>query len=158
MKIFHQLRWKLTLSYTLVTVGALLVITLVLGGILLIRIFEAESTQPPGYDPEGYVAGFMDLENDTTSYLYYCQVLSQTPQDLQLVSRMLTKLKAVFATSDLFRIGQVIVRASTVGDLRVAVFKPDGTLLGASFPNRFGETVQGCHGGSNGFKALVHRA
>ena len=43
MKIFRQLRWKLTLSYTLVTVGALLVITLVLGGILLIRIFEAPS-------------------------------------------------------------------------------------------------------------------
>jgi len=135
MKIFRQLRWKLTLSYTLVTVGALLVITLVLGGILLIRIFEAESYQPPGYDPEGYVAGFMDIENETSSYLYYCQVLSQTPQDLELVNRMLTKLKAVFATSDLFHIGQVMVRASTIGDLRVAVFKPDGILLGASLPN-----------------------
>ena len=31
MKIFRQLRWKLTSSYTLVTVGALLVITLILG-------------------------------------------------------------------------------------------------------------------------------
>ncbi|NTU56401.1 MAG: hypothetical protein HGA79_09150, partial [Anaerolineales bacterium] len=135
MNIFRQLRWKLTLSYTLVTVGALLVITLVLGGILLIRIFEAESNQPPGYDPEGYIAGFMDLENETSSYLYYCQTLSQTPQDLNLVNRMLTKLQSEFARYELFRIGQVSVRASTIGDLRVAVFKPDGTLLGASLPN-----------------------
>ena len=135
MKIFHQLRWKLTLSYTLVTVGALLVITLVLGGILLIRIFEAPSYQPPGYDPEGYIAGFMDIENDTSSYLYYCQVLTQTPQDLKLVSRMLTKLKSVFAIYDMFQIGQVMIRASTIADLRVAAFKPDGTLLGAAPPD-----------------------
>ena len=135
MKIFRQLRWKLTLSYTLVTVGALLVITLVLGGILLIRIFEAESYQPPGYDPEGYMAGFMDVENETSSYLYYCQVLSQTPQDLELVNRMLTKMKSVFAFYDMFQIGQVMIRATTIADLRVAAFKPDGTLLGASLPN-----------------------
>ena len=135
MKIFRELRWKLTFSYTLVTVGALLVITLVLGGILLISIFEAESYQPPGYDPEGYMASFMDIENGTSSYLYYCQVLSQTPQDLKLVNRMLTKLKSVFATYDLFQIGQVMVRASTIADLRVAAFKPDGTLLGVSLPN-----------------------
>jgi signal transduction histidine kinase len=135
MNILRQLRWKMTLSYTLVTVGALLVITLVLGGILLIRIFEAPSNQPPGYDPEGYIEGFMDIENETASYLYYCQTLSQTPQDLKLVNRMLTKLKSVFAVYDLFQIGQVMVRASTIGDLRVAAFKPDGTLLGASPPD-----------------------
>jgi hypothetical protein len=39
MNIFRQLRWRLTLNYALVTVGTLLAITLVLGGILLIRIF-----------------------------------------------------------------------------------------------------------------------
>jgi hypothetical protein len=34
MNIFHQLRWKLTLSYTLVTVSALLVILGIMAGIL----------------------------------------------------------------------------------------------------------------------------
>jgi hypothetical protein len=92
MNLFRQLRWKLTLSYTLVTVGTLLVITLVLGGFLLIRIFEAERFYPPGYSPTGYIASFMDIENSTSSYLYYCQVLSQTPQDLNLINRMLAKL------------------------------------------------------------------
>ncbi len=135
MKIFRQLRWKLTLSYTLVTVGALLVITLLLGGILLIRIFEAPGYQPPGYDPEGYIESFMDTDNETSSYLYYCQILSQTPQDPELVSRMLTKLKSVFAVYDLFQVGQVMIRASTIADLRAAAFKSDGTLLGVSPPN-----------------------
>jgi signal transduction histidine kinase len=135
MNIFRQLRWKLTLSYTLVTVSTLLVITLVLGGILLIRIFKAESYMPPGYSPTGYIAGFMDTTNSTSSYLYYCQVLSQTPQDLNLVNRMLTKMKSVFATYELFRIGQVTVTASTIAELRVAIFRPDGTLLGTSVPD-----------------------
>src|SRR5512137_1736269 len=135
MKIFRQLRWKLTLSYTLVTVGALLVITLVLGGILLIRIFEAPSYQPPGDDPANYIESFMNIENETASYLYYCQVLSQTPQDLKLVNGMLTKLKSVFNVYDLLQIGQVVIRASTIADLRVAAFRPDGTLLGVSPPD-----------------------
>jgi hypothetical protein len=77
----------------------------------------------------------MNIENESSSYLYYCQTLSQTPQDLKLVKRMLTKLQSVFAQYQLFRIGQVKVTASTVAELRVAVFKPDGTLLGTSVPD-----------------------
>ncbi len=41
MNIFRQLCWELTLSYTLVTLGTLVVISLVLGGILLIRILSS---------------------------------------------------------------------------------------------------------------------
>ena len=135
MNIFRQLRWRLTLNYTLVTVGTLLVITLVLGGILLIRIFQAEVYVSPGYSPTNYIDGFMNIENESSSYLYYCQTLSQTPQDLKLVNRMLTKMQSVFAQYQIFRIGQVKVTASTIAELRIAVFKPDGTLLGASVPD-----------------------
>jgi signal transduction histidine kinase len=135
MNIFRQLRWKLTLNYTFVTVGTLLVITLVLGGILLIRIFQATVYLPPGYSPTNYIDGFMNVENETSSYLYYCQTLSQTPQDLKLVNRMLTKMQSVFAQYQLFRIEQVKVTASTMAELRIAVFKPDGTLLGTSVPD-----------------------
>jgi signal transduction histidine kinase len=135
MNILRQLRWKLTLNYTLVTVGTLLVITLVLGGILLIRIFQAEAYVSPGYSPTNYIDGFMNIENETSSYLYYCQTLSQTPQDLRLVNRMLAKLQSIFDQYQLFRVGQMKVTAATIAELRVAVFKPDGTLLGASVPD-----------------------
>jgi NarL family two-component system sensor histidine kinase LiaS len=135
MNIFRQLRWKQTLNYTLVTVGTLLVITLVLVGILLVRIFQANVYLPPGYDPTNYIDGFMNIENESSSYLYYCQTLAQTPQDLKLVDRMLGKMQSVFAQYQLFRVGQVKVTASTIAKLRVAVFKPDGTLLGDSVPD-----------------------
>ena len=135
MNIFRQLRWRLTLNYTLVTVGTLLVITLVLGGILLIRIFQAKVYLPPGYSPTNYISGFMNIENESSSYLYYCQTLSQTPVDLNLVNRMLSKMQSVFAQYQLFRIGQVKVTASTIAELRIAVFKPDGTLLEVSSPD-----------------------
>ena len=65
MNIFRQLRWRLTLNYALVTVGTLLAITLVLGGILLIRIFQAEVYVSPGYSPTNYIDGFMNIENES---------------------------------------------------------------------------------------------
>ena len=39
MNIFRKLRWQLTLSYTLVTVCAFLVVILIMGSILLPRLF-----------------------------------------------------------------------------------------------------------------------
>jgi hypothetical protein len=47
MNIFRRLHWQLTLSYTLVTVCAFLVITLILGGALLTRIFVPAYLIPP---------------------------------------------------------------------------------------------------------------
>ena len=56
MNIFRQLRWKLTLSYTLVTVSALLVILLVMAGILFTQIFV-----PKDYlNPEGMIDAWMN--------------------------------------------------------------------------------------------------
>jgi len=116
-------------------VGTLLVITLLLGGLFLFRLFQAVMYLPPGYSPTNYIDGFMNVENASSSYLYYCQTLSQTPQDLTLVNRMLSKMQSVFDQYQLFRIGQVKATASTIAELRVAAFKPDGTLLGASVPD-----------------------
>ena len=39
MNIFRQLRWKLTLSYTIVTVSAFLVVLLIMGGMELSTAF-----------------------------------------------------------------------------------------------------------------------
>jgi hypothetical protein len=47
MKIFRQLRWKLTLSYTIVTVSALLVILLVVAGGVFAQIFIPENVLTP---------------------------------------------------------------------------------------------------------------
>ena len=47
MNIFRQLRWKLTLSYTLVTVFAFLAIVLILGGVFLTGVLLPESKMDP---------------------------------------------------------------------------------------------------------------
>ena len=107
MNIFRQLRWRLTLNYTLVTVGVCWSSHLCWEGILLIRIFQAQVYVSSGYSPTNYIDGFMNIENESSSYLYYCQTLSQTPQDPKLVNRMLTKMQSVFAQYQIFRIGQI---------------------------------------------------
>ena len=45
--IIRQLRWKLTLSYTAVTVGALLVVVLILGALAFSRILVPNNILTP---------------------------------------------------------------------------------------------------------------
>jgi hypothetical protein len=47
MNIFRKLRWKLTLSYTLVTLGAFLVILLIMAGLVLTQIFVPSNSLNP---------------------------------------------------------------------------------------------------------------
>ena len=84
MSILRQLRWKLTLSYTLVTVSALLVILLVMAGILLTQIFV-----PQDYlNPEGMIDAWMN-NRMRSDYPMFCQILSQSPVDLELLNQYL---------------------------------------------------------------------
>ncbi len=107
MSIFRQLRWKLTLSYTLVTVGALLAITLILGGLLFTQIFIPEKTLPP----EQIVDEFMD----GIPYSMLCRMLSQSPADTQLLNLFLQNSKAVITNSSLFSVGAVQFSITTNG-------------------------------------------
>ena len=47
MNIFRKLRWQLTLSYTIVTVCAFLVVILIMGSILLPRLFIPDNILTP---------------------------------------------------------------------------------------------------------------
>ena len=47
MNIFRKLRWKLMFNYTIVTVSAFLVVVLILGGIVLPRIFLPDNILTP---------------------------------------------------------------------------------------------------------------
>jgi len=76
MNIFRQLRWKLTLIYTLATVSALLVIVVVIAGVLFSQIFV-----PQDYlNPEGMIDAFMNNSMDS-DYPMICQILSHSPVD-----------------------------------------------------------------------------
>jgi len=83
MNIFRQLRWKLTLSYTLVTVGAFLVILLAMAGLVLTQIFVPANS----LNPEELIIWYMnDRTNDFSSnYLFWSEILDQSPVDMELV-------------------------------------------------------------------------
>ena len=127
MNIFHQLRWKLTLSYTIVTVCAFLVIILILGGILFAQIFVPRNV----LSPEGMIDNFMK-GRDLSTYPVWSQILSQSPVDLNLVELYAKDAYSIFTSSELFRIGAISFGATTYASIRVLITGPDGTVLGTS--------------------------
>ena len=130
MKIFRQLRWKMTLSYTLVTVGTLLVITLIVGGIAFNQIFI-----PVQYlDPEQMIDAWMNSRISST-YPTLCQLLSQSPVDTELLRVYLEDPQSNINEVSLFRIGALDFWVTTKASIRLSIFSPDGILLGTSVPD-----------------------
>ncbi len=130
MNIFRQLRWKLTFSYTLVTVGALLVITLILGGIGFTRIFIPVQSM----DPEQLIDDWMNSRTPS-SYPMLCQLLSQSPVDTELINVYLKDPDSNINEVSLFRIGALDFWVTTKASIRLSLFSPDGILLGTSVPD-----------------------
>ncbi len=130
MKIFRQLRWKMTLSYTLVTVGALLVITLIIGGIVFSRIFI-----PIQYlDPELLIDGWMN-SRITSNYPTLCQIASQSPVDMELIKVYMNDPQSNMNTLSLFRMGALDFWVTAKASIRSLFFNTDGILLGTSVPD-----------------------
>jgi signal transduction histidine kinase len=130
MSIFRQLRWKLTFSYTIVTVSAFLVIVLILGGLLFAQIFL-----PGSYlNPEQLIEGWLNSTIPST-YLMWSQILAQSPVDVELVQRYLNDPQSNITGSDLFRIGALQFSVTTRASIRALIFETDGTLLGTSTPD-----------------------
>ena len=129
MNILRQLRWKMTLSYTVVTVSAFLVITLILGGIVFAQIFAAEND----LSPERMIDAWMN-STEPSNYLLWSQILSQSPVDTELVNEYLVQAQSSITNSALFRIGALQFSVATMASIRVLVFGADGILLGTSVP------------------------
>jgi NarL family two-component system sensor histidine kinase LiaS len=129
---FRQLRWKLTLSYTAVTVGALLVVVLILGGLLLSRVLLPTNL----LTPKVWVELFLD--NIPPAWTY---ALAQSPVDTELLSRMLEEAGAdeqiQITYFDMFRAGDLRLTARTMSRGDIMIVGPDGVLLAASRHNLF---------------------
>jgi NarL family two-component system sensor histidine kinase LiaS len=131
----RKLRWKLTLSYTAVTVGSLLVVVLAFG-LLLFSIILV----PRGYlTPEVWAQVVRREWGALWSY-----VLAQPDVDTDLVALTLrmgdsTLPPRSFQTSHLepFRVGHMQFQVRTVGTGDVLLVDAGGTLLGISTPSRF---------------------
>ena len=130
MNILRQLRWKLTLSYTLVTVGALLVITLILGGIVFTRLLIPENS----LNPEQMIADWMNNRISST-YPMWSRILSQTPVDMEMVRLYLRDPESRISNSNLFSIGALEFSVTSLASIRLLVLDPQGVVLGTSVPD-----------------------
>jgi signal transduction histidine kinase len=135
--VVRQLRWKLTLSYTAVTVGSfsLLVVALAFGLLLLSWILL-----PRGYlTPEIWTQVARREWGSLWSY-----VLAQPNIDTDLVALTLrmgdsTLPPRSFQASHFepFRIGHMLFQMRTIGTGDALLVGADGTLLGITSPERF---------------------
>lgn len=123
--IIRQLRWKLTLSYTAVTVGALLVVVLILGTLVFSRILIPNDIFTPQV--------WNELANEQLAPRMR-HILAQSPIDTDLIALMLSDIDATITGDDFFRIGDTQFFVRTAVQVDVLIVGADGSLLGASNP------------------------
>ncbi len=123
----RNLRWKLTLSYTAVTVGSLLLIVFILGLMLFARVLVPLDILNTVLSPKAWIE--MVSMNTPPEWGY---VLSQRPIDTQLIQMVLRSDDLQVTHFDLFRIGDLQLRMRTTGQGSVLLVDPDGILLGSS--------------------------
>jgi signal transduction histidine kinase len=121
----RKLRWRLTLSYTAVTVGTLLVVGLILGAIFFSRILI----------PDLWLTPEMWMEAANRSALPMLRnILSQEPIDIELVSIWLEEIDMRVSSNRLLRVGEAEFYIDTLVRMEVLVVGADGILLGVYNP------------------------
>ena len=123
---FRRLQWKLTLSYTAVTVGSLVVVILILGYLLFSRAFIPIDIYNQVLSPDVW----FQLITENSAHIWR-PVLSQEPIDTQLISALLQESSMSITDRNLIDIGDFQIRLGTEAQGSVLVVDPDGILLGA---------------------------
>ena len=135
----RRLQWKLTLSYTAVTVGTLLVVVLILGYLLFSWVLVPLDILNSVLSPEGWIQAVND--NLLPQWQY---ILSQEPIDTRLISFMMQQDEDLQVTYfDLFRVGDLQIRLRTTGQMSIILVDPDGIVLGTSNPDFVSEQAVG---------------
>ncbi|UCH59683.1 MAG: sensor histidine kinase [Anaerolineales bacterium] len=126
---FRRLMWKLTLSYTAVTVGSLLIVILFLGYLLFSRIFIPLDIYNSVAGPQEWIR--IVRENDSP---IWNEILSQEPIDTGLISKVLQESNLNITDIEILQLGDFQLRMRTVGQASVLIVDPNGILLGTSNP------------------------
>jgi len=130
LRFFRRLQWRLTLSYTAVTVGALSVIVLILGYLVFSNVFVPKNILNDVMTPEAWIQAVIDNQSPAAEY-----VLSQKPIDTELLKMVLQDdLDLQITYIDVIQIGEFQIRARTIGQGSGFFVDPDGILLGTTNP------------------------
>ncbi len=119
---FRQLRWKLALSYTSVTVGTLLISILALAILVFSMVFLPYDRAPKGM--------WVQAANEQAVPLAR-MLLSESPPDTAGIADLVNYSDtARFESVELARMGNVTLFARATAGLEMFVFDAEGTLLG----------------------------
>jgi NarL family two-component system sensor histidine kinase LiaS len=127
MQAVRRLQWKLTLSYTTVTLGALLVSILILTVLMLSTIFIPYDMAPK----EMWVQAANEQAVPIARML-----LSESPPNMDGIAELVNYSDAArFESLDLMRFGNVALYIRATADIEMLIFDPNGSLLGRTgFP------------------------
>jgi NarL family two-component system sensor histidine kinase LiaS len=133
---FRQLGWKLTLSYTAVTVGALLVVTL-----LLAMYFFSTVLLPEAVLSREFSELWVEAVGRDAGPLMR-RLLSRSPPDTAVIADMLNLEEggAVLQPVGLVRVGDIQLYLDTNADVELFIFGADGSLLGRTGHPEFSGT------------------
>jgi NarL family two-component system sensor histidine kinase LiaS len=120
---FRRLRWQLILSYTIVTIGALLVSVLIMAILLFSRLFWPNDNYSP--------ADWQQVSEENIIPLVR-PFLARPPVDGEIISDLLDKSRVILLGRPFFRVGELDINTSISADIQVALFDADGHLLTAS--------------------------
>jgi NarL family two-component system sensor histidine kinase LiaS len=123
---FRRLQWKLTMSYTAVTIGSLLIVILTMGYLLFSRAFIPIDFYESEITPEFWFKTISD-----NSAPIWRPILSQDPIDLELISALMQESNLTINSNDFFNIGNFQIDLTTFAQGSGYLVGPDGTLLGA---------------------------
>jgi NarL family two-component system sensor histidine kinase LiaS len=138
LKPIKKLQWKLTISYTSVTVGSLVVVVLILSYLLFSYVLVPYQILDTALSPEAWI----NIAATTTSEKWQ-YILSQDPIDKELVSLSLQDNDLQVSFFDILQIGDLQVRLRTLGEGSVLIVDPDGIILGTSNPDFLAEEEVG---------------
>jgi len=126
-KPLKRLQWRLTLSYTSVTMGSLIVIVIVLAYLLFSNVLVPYHILDTALSPEAWIEVASKTSSEKWQY-----ILSRDPIDSELVSLTLQDGDFQITYFDLLQIGDLQLRARTLAEGTVVIVDPGGMVLGVS--------------------------
>jgi NarL family two-component system sensor histidine kinase LiaS len=120
-KSLRQLRWQLTLSYSVVTVGTLLVAVLILGPILLSQIFLPTNVLSP--------LDWYEIAREDGPLIQ--ELLEQEPIDYNLIRVLMGEMNNTITSRPILQVGALEIGVRTIGQVNIILLGPDGELLSA---------------------------
>jgi signal transduction histidine kinase len=134
----RRLQWKLTLSYSAVTVGSLLVVVLILGYLLLSKAYIPIAIFNRVLAPEEWIRTIIENDAELVRSLYL-----QDPIDTDLIANLLEKGELTITELNLLQIGDFQILMKTEGQGSTILVDSEGVLLGLSNPSLVPRAVVG---------------